>query len=91
MISFNNPANCAGTDTEDWFTEVTNYSNKDILKRICNSCAAKNECLDYALEYNVLGYWSGTSDLERKNMRKELNIIAKPILISEWEMADYYA
>jgi hypothetical protein len=90
-MNFNNPANCAGTDTEDWFTEVTIYSNKDTLKRICNACDAKVECLNYALEYNVLGYWAGTSDLERGRMRKKLNIIAKPILISEWEMADYYA
>lgn len=91
MISFNNPANCAGTDTEDWFTETTIYTNKDTLKKICNACEAQDECLQYALEYNVQGYWGGTSEQERIQVRRRLNIIPKPILISEWNMAKYYA
>lgn len=91
MISFNNPANCAGTDTDDWFTDSTIYANKDMLKKICGACLAKDECLDYALEYNVLGYWAGTSEMERGRMRKALNIIPKSVIPSEWEMAKYYA
>lgn len=87
---FSNPANCAGTETEEWFTDKNVYENKDILKKICGTCKAKNECLEYALEYSVVGYWAGTSELERRIMRKKLNIIPKPILISEWEMAKYY-
>lgn len=91
MNSFNNPANCAGTETEDWFTDKKVYDNKDTLRRICGACMAKDECLQYALEYNVIGYWAGTSEKERRDMRRKLNIIPKPILISEWEMAKYYA
>jgi len=88
---FSNPSNCAGTDTEDWFTDSTIYTNKDMLKKICNSCLAKDECLDYSLHNNVLGYWAGTSELERLRMRKALNIIPQSIVVPEWEMARYYA
>lgn len=91
MINFKNTANCAGTDTEDWFTDSTIYVNKDTLKKICNACEAQDECLKYALEYNVQGYWGGTSELERIRVRRTLNIIAKPVLVSEWDMAKYYA
>ena len=88
---FINPASCAGTETEEWFTDSTIYSNKEILKKICSTCLAKDECLDYSLRYNVQGFWGGTSEFERKQMRQVLNIIPEPVLISEWEMAKHYA
>lgn len=88
---FINPANCAGTETEEWFSDTTVYENKPILKKICNSCLAKDECLDYALHHNVQGFWGGTSEFERKMMRRALGIIPEPVLISEWEMAKHYA
>lgn len=87
---FSNPANCAGTDTDDWFTDKKVYDNKAMLKRICGACLAKDECLEYALENAVIGYWAGTSEKERRVMRRQLNITAKPVLISEWEMARHY-
>jgi WhiB family redox-sensing transcriptional regulator len=91
---FENPANCAGTETDEWFTEDgvgKTYNNVDTLKRICGACEAKQECLQYALEWNVLGFWAGTSEFQRRRLRKELNIIPKSIISDNWEWKRKYA
>lgn len=91
---FENPANCAGTNTDDWFTEDgpgKSYMNRDVLERICGACEAKQECFDYALEWNVSGFWGGTTELQRRMIRRKLNIIAKPIVTDEWEWKKKYA
>jgi WhiB family redox-sensing transcriptional regulator len=91
---FSNPANCAGTETEDWFTENAvgkSYNNQNILKKICDACEAKQECLEYALEWSVQGYWAGTSEFYRRHLRRKLNIIPKSIVTDDWEWKRKYA
>lgn len=84
--NFKNRAACEGTDTEQWFSKNSGeYSNEPLLFRICKGCPAKSECLSYSLEYRVNGYWAGTTDRKRKELRRQLNIVAKPVL-PEWEM-----
>ena len=83
---FKNRPACEGTDTEQWFTgDSGEYRNEPTLFRICRGCPARSECLDYALEYNVIGYWAGTTDRRRKELRRQLKIVAKPLL-PEWEL-----
>ena len=88
MIEFKEQAACIGTDTEAWFTEEIydktgshSYKNSALLKRICGGCPAKPECLKYALEHDVDGWWANTTDAQRKQMRIELNIIARPLYL----------
>ena len=83
---FKNTASCAGTDTELWFTDSKEYSNVSLLKRICASCPARQECLDYALEYRVMGWWAGTTSAQRDKLRKTFGIKSKAVL-DAW---DYY-
>lgn len=72
-------ANCKGTDTNDFFVPdgSKRYDNEPILKRICDACNVKAECLDYSLHNNVTGYWGGTTEKTRCTMRQKLGIIAK--------------
>lgn len=70
-------ANCIGTDTEAFFApdDTRQYHDKPMLRRICNACSVKSECVDYALRYAVQGWWGNTTDRERQNKRRQLNII----------------
>jgi len=72
-------ANCKGIDTDDFFVPDggKRYQNETMLKRICDGCAVKAQCLDYALHNNVTGYWGGTSEKTRATTRRRLGIIAK--------------
>jgi len=90
---FKNPANCADTETDEWFVNDNSktYDNINILKRICSSCLAQDECREYSIEWNVQGYWAGTSEEQRRNIRRKLNIIPRQIVTNEWEWNRKYA
>lgn len=80
---FKNRPACEGTNTDMWFEE-TDFSNHKLLKRICNGCPARTECLDYALHHNVMGFWGGTTHHQRRMLRRQSGIIPLPV-IPEWE------
>ena len=41
-------------------------------KNVCNNCDVKTQCLDFALETNQeSGVWGGTSEEERRKLRKQ--------------------
>ncbi|MGZ6005420.1 MAG: WhiB family transcriptional regulator [Candidatus Saccharimonadales bacterium] len=63
---------CVVENTEIFFPELG--SNGTEAKAICAECEVKAECLAYALaDISIQGVWGGTSDKERKDIRKENN------------------
>ena len=63
-------ANCRGTDTDKFYPEKG--GRNVTAKRICDRCPVKVECLEYALETDEkYGIWGGTSEEERKEMRRD--------------------
>jgi predicted peroxiredoxin len=83
MYNFTTEANCVGIDVDMFFTVEGSrtFAEENLLKATCNNCTVKAACLDYALRHAVLGWWGGTSELQRKRLRKQLNITAVPVLI----------
>jgi WhiB family redox-sensing transcriptional regulator len=79
---------CVGTDTELWFTknDEPSYDEKNLLQRICAGCEVRNQCLEYSLKHNVMGYWAGTTPRERQRLRKKLGIVSEPIYLA-WDIA----
>ena len=39
-------------------------------KRLCSTCAVKQECLDYALRNNEDGVWGGLTANERRKVKR---------------------
>ena len=66
-------ANCKGTDTENYFIE-RGESYPPELTRVCNRCPVKSECLDFAFKYQTVGFWGGTSELDRRQMKRARKI-----------------
>lgn len=81
-MTWTEQANCNGIDTEEFFPqdESAQYANETLLRRVCSNCVVQEACLNYALHNNVLGWWGNTSDNKRKKLRKELGIIAVPVV-----------
>ena len=75
-------ANCTGIDTEEFFVpEDTNeYTNIELLKRVCNNCDVQKACLNYALHNKVSGWWGNTTEYKRSRLRNELGITAVPVV-----------
>ena len=75
-------ANCLGVDPELFFPNgAIAPSTEATLKRICMSCAVFDSCLDYALKVKVNGYWAGTTETKRVELRRFFKIT--PIRIDE--------
>jgi len=53
--------NCRSVDSEEFFVPEGSgtYREVNMLKKICNNCEVKQQCLDYSLKNGVLGYWGG--------------------------------
>jgi hypothetical protein len=48
----------------------------DTLQRICMNCPINRECLEYALEVKVYGYWGGTTEKQRERMQSAKRSLA---------------
>lgn len=73
---------CAQVGADLFFTQddSINYRDLDKVKGLCASCEMREPCLEYALHVNVVGVWGGTTDVQRKRIRKQRNIIPTPVM-----------
>ena len=62
---------CAQTDPEAFFPEKGGSTRE--AKRICQACAVRDECLEYALlndeRFGILG---GLSERERRRLKRDI-------------------
>ena len=75
---------CKGKPVEWWFPvklPTMNRAQVAGLKastaeaiKICDSCAIKDPCLDYSLEWEPMGIWGGYAEGERHYIRRERNL-----------------
>jgi WhiB family transcriptional regulator, redox-sensing transcriptional regulator len=70
--AWHDQASCRGGDSERWFPgRGTDPGELAELKRICESCPAREPCLEFALTNGErFGLWGGKSERERRGMRK---------------------
>ena len=65
---------CNGTSVPDlWFPEHAGRGadpRVKMAKAICASCPVRLPCLDYALSRGERGIWGGTTEDERRLLRK---------------------
>lgn len=60
---------CAQTDPEAFFPEKGGSTRE--AKKICQRCAVRNECLEYALGHDErFGIWGGLSERERRRLKR---------------------
>lgn len=59
---------CAQTDPEAFYPEKGG-STAD-AKRVCLACDVRTECLEYAIEHGEPGVWGGTSERQRRAIRR---------------------
>ena len=68
-LSWQLEARCAQTDPDAFFPD-RGRSAQD-AKKVCEDCAVREKCLDWAIEHNErFGIWGGLSQQERKKLRR---------------------
>jgi len=65
-------ANCKGINPTLFYPEQgANGRDVDAAKVVCSGCTVRQACLDYALDnYEKIGIWGGTSERERRRIRR---------------------
>ncbi|WP_090057571.1 WhiB family transcriptional regulator [Lentzea fradiae] len=61
---------CADEDPELFFPESGQVAQISEAKTVCLSCPIRRACLSYALQHGVQGVWGGTTEDERRAMRR---------------------
>jgi len=68
-------ASCVGLDPDIFFpTNSMDSELEELLKKICMRCPIFESCLDYALNVKVSGFWAGTTELNRVELRRYFGI-----------------
>jgi WhiB family redox-sensing transcriptional regulator len=69
--SWKEQAECLDADPDIFFPEPG--SNGLDAKRVCARCPVSDECLEYALVYNITdGVWGGASAVQREGMKSRM-------------------
>lgn len=73
---------CAQTGADFFISDgdSNRYRNVRQLRAICGACPMQEPCLEYALHVKVVGFWGGTTDEERRRIRRRRGIRAARIL-----------
>jgi WhiB family redox-sensing transcriptional regulator len=78
---FTGEPNCAEADPELFFPKDGDelyydrnfksvYQNEHAAKKICHACPLIRECLEFATRNGEMGIWGGTTESERKSIRR---------------------
>jgi len=54
----------------------------DEARAICGRCPVTEECLQFALANNCIGVWAGTSDRQRRKLRRSARANPEQVLVS---------
>lgn len=70
---------CASTDPEAFYPQDMDglktaiYYNETGAKLVCKTCPYMVQCLEYAIKNNEIGIWGGTTEGQRKRLKRQLN------------------
>lgn len=60
---------CNGKQAMDWFP-TEEFTGSEKVKAVCGRCRVAGLCLNYALAHHEYGIWGGTTERERRALRK---------------------
>ena len=70
---------CSETDPEAFFpqdregSKTAIYYDERGAKKVCSTCVYKTDCLIFAIKNGEIGIWGGTSDGQRRNLKRQAN------------------
>ena len=69
----NTPCQDKNLDKEIFFPDTTDYPKIAKAKSICKQCDSKtkSDCLSFAFATKSQGIWGGTTDEERKSIKRK--------------------
>lgn len=76
---------CKGSDPDQYFPHPhVSHAQIVSIRAVCEACPVRRECADWGIHHEQLGIWGGTTDRQRREIRRKLGIILdtpKPVYI----------
>lgn len=72
-INWKQLAACTGMDTNLFYVSRGEILQPEVIAA-CKECLVKKECLEWAVKYEMRGYWAGTSGKEREKIRSRTGV-----------------
>lgn len=71
--SWQREAVCAGEPAETFYPDDKATAKRQVAdaRELCGWCPVREQCLAWAIEYDESGVWGGTTEVERRAMRRE--------------------
>ena len=66
--------NCAGIDPQMFFPESGDGTASRAARAVCDGCPCLDPCLEWAIVNESYGIWGGTTEVERRRIRKQRGI-----------------
>jgi hypothetical protein len=72
--SFDGTQACKGLSTELFFYDSPEdgFKRQQALKPICDTCRFNTPCLEWALDNREHGIWAGTTDFDRRRIKRKI-------------------
>lgn len=75
-------AACAGLPVDMFFMEIGEMVSDKHLKpfrTLCSNCPVVDICLEWAVVHEKYGFWGGTTERERKSIRRKNHLVCSDI------------
>ena len=67
---------CKGSDPDQYFPHpYVSHAQIASIRAMCEACPVRRECADWGIHHEQLGIWGGTTDRQRREIRRKLGII----------------
>jgi WhiB family redox-sensing transcriptional regulator len=67
---------CKGSDPDQYFPHpYVSHAQIVSIRAVCEACPVRRECADWGIHHEQLGIWGGTTDRQRREIRRKLGII----------------
>ena len=77
-------AACKGKPSDWWYPEYPFTKSRRVraakAKEICGTCPVADQCLEYALKWELDGIWGGKSVDERNRLRRSRGIRLRKLM-----------
>lgn len=84
MAEWMKRANCREMDPELFYDPPGNQYRPAVKAKkeaivACKACKVSDECYIHALRHETFGFWAGTTEADRRRLRKAAGIAVEPL------------
>jgi WhiB family redox-sensing transcriptional regulator len=75
-VTWQSQGACKGSDPDQYFPHpYVSHAQIVSIRAVCEACPVRRECADWGIHHEQLGIWGGTTDRQRREIRRKLGII----------------